>query len=414
MNSPRTIGVGLISVGWMGQLHSRAYSALPVMYPELGIKPRLVVAADTNPERAQYAVDVLGYERGVTDYHEVLTDPEVEVVSICAPNFLHAEIGAAAAAAGKAFWIEKPVGRSADETQSVVDAADAAGVATAVGFNYRNAPAIEYARKIIAEGKLGRINNVRGAFFADYSAEPNGALSWRFIRNLAGSGVLGDLLGHLTDLAHYVVGPIDSVAATTKTVYAERPKLPMGQATHFAVVENGEMAPVENEDYAGLLVRFGPDAVGAGAVGTLEASRVTVGPRAEYSLEVYGTEGSLRWNFERMNELELALGYDGPHVGFTRVMAGPDFGDFSHFQPGAGTSMGYDDFKVVEAKKFLLSYIGEDSAHADVHDALAANRVVYAGEQAAESRSWADVEQVAGTTAARNTSAVRSAAGASA
>ncbi|WP_291278377.1 Gfo/Idh/MocA family oxidoreductase [Galactobacter sp.] len=414
MNSPRTIGVGLISVGWMGQLHSRAYSALPVMYPELGIKPRLVVAADTNPERAQYAVDVLGYERGVTDYHEVLTDPEVEVVSICAPNFLHAEIGAAAAAAGKAFWIEKPVGRSADETQAVVDAADAAGVATAVGFNYRNAPAIEYARKIIAEGKLGRINNVRGAFFADYSAEPNGALSWRFIRNLAGSGVLGDLLGHLTDLAHYVVGPIDSVAATTKTVYAERPKLPMGQATHFAVVENGEMAPVENEDYAGLLVRFGPDAVGAGAVGTLEASRVTVGPRAEYSLEVYGTEGSLRWNFERMNELELALGYDGPHVGFTRVMAGPDFGDFSHFQPGAGTSMGYDDFKVVEAKKFLLSFVGQDSAHADVHDALAANRVVYAGEQAAASRAWVDVEQVAGTTAARNTSAVPSAAGASA
>jgi predicted dehydrogenase len=375
------------------------------MYPELGIKPRLIVAADTNPERAQYAVDVLGYERGVTDYHDVLADPEVEVVSICAPNFLHAEIGAAAAAAGKAFWIEKPVGRSAEETQAVVDAADSAGVETAVGFNYRNAPAIEYARKIIAEGKLGRINNVRGAFFADYSAEPNGALSWRFIRNLAGSGVLGDLLGHLTDLAHYVVGPIDSVAATTKVVYEERPKLPMGQATHFAVVENGEMAPVENEDYAGLLVRFAPDAVGAGAVGTLEASRVTVGPRAEYSLEVYGTEGSLRWNFERMNELELALGYDGPHVGFTRVMAGPDFGDFSHFQPGAGTSMGYDDFKVIEAKKFLLSYVGQDSAHADVHDALAANRVVYAGERAAESRAWVDVEQVPGTTAARRTSA---------
>ncbi|MGO2633357.1 MAG: Gfo/Idh/MocA family protein [Galactobacter sp.] len=401
MNAPRTIGVGLISVGWMGQLHSRAYSALPVMYPELGIKPRLVVAADTNPERAQYAVDVLGYERGVTDYHEVLADPEVQVVSICAPNFLHAEIGAAAAAAGKAFWIEKPVGRSAGETQAVVDAADAAGVVTAVGFNYRNAPAIEYARKLIAEGKLGRINNVRGAFFADYSAEPNGALSWRFVRNLAGSGVLGDLMGHLADLAHYVVGPIDSVAGITKTVYEERPKLPMGQATHFAVVEDGEMAPVENEDYAGLLVRFGPDAVGAGAVGTLEASRVTVGPRAEYSLEVYGTDGSLRWNFERMNELELALGFSGPHVGFTRVMAGADFGDFSHFQPGAGTSMGYDDFKVVEAKKFLLSYIGEDSAHADVHDALAANRVVYAGERAAESRTWVDVEQVAGTTASR-------------
>lgn len=399
--SNRTIGVGLISVGWMGQLHSRAYSALPVLYPELGLRPRLVVAADTNPERAAYAVDVLGYERGVTDYHEVLADPDVEVVSICAPNFLHAEIGAAAAAAGKAFWIEKPVGRSQEETQQVLEAAEAAGVVTGVGFNYRNAPAIEYARRLVAEGKLGRITNVRGAFFADYSAEPNGALSWRFIRELAGSGVLGDLMGHLVDLAHYVVGPIDEVAGITRTAHTQRPKLPMGQATHFAVVEGGEMAPVENEDYAGLLVHFADDAMGAGAAGTLEASRVTVGPRAEYSLEVYGTEGSLRWNFERMNELELALGYHGPHVGFTRIMAGADFGDFAHFQPGAGTSMGYDDLKVIEAKKFLLSFVGQDSPHADVRDALAANRVVYAGERAAETRSWQDVEQVLNTTAAR-------------
>ena len=358
-NNPTTIGVGLISVGWMGQLHSRAYSAVPVVYPELGIRTRLVIAADTNEERARFAQNVLGYESSTSDYNDVLNHPDVDVVSVCAPNFLHEEIGTAVARAGKSLWIEKPVGRSAEETESVVDAADAAEVVTAVGFNYRIAPAIEYARKIIAEGRLGRITNVRGAFFADYSAEPNGALSWRFIRGLAGSGVLGDLLGHLTDLAHYVVGPIDKVTGVANTAYTERPKQQMGSGSHFDVVEGGEMAPVENEDYAGLLVHFGPEARGAGAVGTLEASRVCVGPRAEYSFEVYGTEGSLRWNFERMNELELALGYKGPHVGFTRIMAGPDFGDFSRFQPGAGTSMGYDDLKVIEAKKFLLAHIGQ-------------------------------------------------------
>lgn len=400
MTETKTVGVGLISVGWMGKLHSRAYSNLPVVYPELGIAPRLVIAADTSEERAKYAEDVLGYEASTADYHDVLAHPDVDVVSICAPNFLHAEIGKAAAEAGKAFWIEKPAGRSAEETEAIAAAADAAGVTTAVGFNYRNAPAIEYARSLIADGKLGRINNVRGAFFADYSAEPNGALSWRFVRELAGSGVLGDLMGHLADLAHYVVGPIDNVSGVTKTVYAERPKLPMGSGTHFAVVENGEMAPVENEDYAGLLVHFGDEARGAGAVGTLEASRVTVGPRAEYSLEVYGTEGSLRWNFERMNELELALGYSGPNVGFTRVMAGPDFGDFSAFQPGAGTSMGYDDFKTIEAKKFLQAYLGDKALNADIHDAVAANRVVYAGEKAAETESWQHVDSVSGTTAA--------------
>lgn len=394
MNSLRTVGVGLISVGWMGKVHSRAYTNLPVVYPELGIKPRLIMAADTSQARADFAREVLGFEASTTDYHEVLNHPDIDVVSICAPNFLHAEMGKAAAAAGKSFWIEKPVGRSDLETQDVAEAADAAGVTTAVGFNYRNAPAIEYARQLVAEGQLGRITNVRGAFFADYSAEPHGALSWRFIRELAGSGVLGDLMGHLVDLVHYVVGPITEVSGVTSTVYTERPKLPVGTGTHFAVIDNGEMAPVENEDYAGMLIRVGGSAHGSGAVGTLEASRVSVGPRAQYALEIYGTEGSLTWDFERMNELELAVGRSGPHVGFTRVMAGPGFGDFARFQPGAGTSMGYDDLKVVEAKKFLLAHLGQGQLQADVHDALAANRVVYAAEKSALEGTWVAVEPV--------------------
>jgi predicted dehydrogenase len=115
----RSVGVGLISVGWMGKVHSRAYQSIPVVYPELGIKPRLIIAADNVQERADYAVNVLGYEQSTLDYHEVLAHPDVEVVSICAPNFLHAEIGIAAAKAGKSFWIEKPVGRNADETEAV-------------------------------------------------------------------------------------------------------------------------------------------------------------------------------------------------------------------------------------------------------------------------------------------------------
>lgn len=395
MTEQKTINVGLISVGWMGKVHTRAYSAVPQLYPELGVKTRLLQAADTSQERVQYAMDVLGYETGTTDYREVLANPDIDVVSICAPNFLHAEMGKAAAEAGKAFWIEKPVGRSAEETLEVANAAARAGVTTAVGFNYRSAPAIEYARNLIAEGKLGTITNVRGAFFADYSSEPNGALSWRFVRDLAGSGVLGDLMGHLADLAHYLVGPIAEVSALTKTVYTERPKLPMGTATHFAVIENGEMAPVENEDYAGLLVNFAD-----GAVGTLEASRVSVGPRAEYSIEIYGTEGSLRWDFQRMNELQIALRSAGATIGYTTVYAGADFGDFSRFQPGAGTAMGYDDLKVIEAYKFLKAFTGGEQVHADVRDALLANRVVSAAEKSAETRSWEPVEPVVGTSSA--------------
>src|SRR6186997_2339591 len=288
----RDIGVGLISVGWMGKLHTRAYQALPTVYPELGLRPHLVHAVDTAPDRAEYARHVLGYAKASTDYQDVLTDPDVDVVSICAPTGLHREIGVAAAEAGKPFWIEKPVGRDAAETAAVAAAARIAEVATSIGYNYRHAPAVERIRELIANGELGRITNVRAVFFNGYASEPNGALSWRFKKDLAGSGALGDLLSHVVDLMQYVVGPITDVSGLLSAVHQQRPVLPMGQATHFAVIEDGELGDVENDDYAAALVRFSADSPGAGAVGTLEASRVIVGPQCGLGFEVYGTEGS--------------------------------------------------------------------------------------------------------------------------
>ena len=308
-------GIGLISVGWMGKLHSRAYQAIPLVYPELKIRPRFVHAADTAADRAGYAREVLGYARASTDYRDVLADPDVDVVSICAPNMLHREIGVAAARAGKPFWIEKPVGRDASETAEVAAAARAAGVVTSIGYNYRHVPAVERVRELIAAGELGRITNVRAVFFNSYAAEPNGALSWRFRREQAGSGALGDLLSHVVDLMQYVVAPITEVSSLLSTVYAQRPILPMGSATHFAVIEDGEMGEVENDDYVAALVRF---AAGfrhaAGAVGTLEASRVSVGPQCALGFEIYGTDGSAIWNFEQMNELRLCLGRGGANA----------------------------------------------------------------------------------------------------
>src|SRR5215204_1348355 len=368
------IGVGLISVGWMGKLHSRAYQALPYVYPETGIRPRLVHAADTAPDRVDYATDVLGYARGSTDYREVLADPDVDVVSICAPNMLHREIGVAAA--------------------------NAAGLVTSIGYNYRHAPAVEHSRELIADGALGRVTNVRAVFFSGYAAEPKGALSWRFQRELAGSGALGDLLSHVVDLVSYLIGPIAEVSALTSTVYAERPILPMGSATHFAVIEDGELGTVENDDYAATLVRFSPTAQGPGAVGTLEASRTIVGPQCGLGFELYGTDGSAAWNFEQLNELRLCLGRSGPHQGYTTVLANPHLGDYARFQPGPGIAMGYDDLKVIEAKKFLLAVTGGERRNCSVDDALSAAEVVAAAERSAADGSWQKVPAVAGTTAA--------------
>jgi len=384
MSERRTIGVGLISVGWMGRLHSRAYANLRYAYPEATFAPRLVVAADAVQANADYAVDVLGYERATLDYRDVLADPAVDVVSIAAPNFLHREFALAAAAAGKPFWIEKPTGRDARETADIVDAAARAGVVTAVGFNYRQAPAVQHAKRLIADGRLGEITNVKVRLLADYSADPLGARTWRFERARAGSGVLGDLLSHGIDLATDLVAPIHEVTALTQTVHTERP-VPGGATVGHAIGSaESPMSPVENEDYASMLVRF----AGGRAVGFLEASRVAVGPRAEYAIEVFGTEGSLRWDYARLNELEVCLGRGGPEHGYTTVHAQAGDGEFARFQPGPGQPTGFDELKVVEAYLFLQSVVTGEQLAPSVADALAAARVVEAAEASAADGRW--------------------------
>ena len=392
------IGIGLISVGWMGKLHTRSYQALPTVYPELRMRPRLMHAVDTAPDRAEYAREVLGYAKASTDYRNVLADPDVDVVSICAPTGLHREIGIAAAEAGKPFWIEKPVGRDAKEAADVAAAASRSGVVTTVGYNYRHAPAVERVRELLINGDLGRITNVRAVFFNSYASEPKGALSWRFSKDLAGFGALGDLLSHVVDLVQYLLGPISEVSALTSTVYTERPILPMGSGTHFAVIEDGEMGTVENDDYAAALVRFAPDSRAARAVGTLEASRVIVGPQCGLGFEIYGTEGSATWNFEQMNELRVCLGRGDPHFGYTTVLGNGYLGDYAHFQPGPGNSMGYDDLKVIEAKKFLVAVTGGERRNSTVDDAHHVAEVIAAAAASTERGMWQQVPAVPAAT----------------
>lgn len=394
MNTPKkSLGVGLISVGWMGKMHSRAYRSVAQLYPELGVDCQLLHAADPSASARDFATDVLGYARASEDYRTVLEDPAVDVVSICSPNFLHAEIGIAAAQAGKPFWIEKPVGRGVDETRLVEEAADQAGVATSIGFNYRCPPAVQYARELVTNGNLGRITNVRGRYFGGFSSNPDDPMAWRFTREWSGNGVLGDLMGHLVDQIHYVVGPIGSVTGTTGTYITHR-KAPAGTPNA------GELVEVENEDYANMLVRFDDSAVAAGALGSLEASRIAAGPRCEYSFEIFGTEGSLRWSFERMNELEVALTRVGPHVGYTNLFANSYYPDFARFQPATGTPMGYDDLKTIEAARFLSSHLGGDlPAGSNIHDAVASAQVLSAAEASAQSGAWVDTPLIARTTA---------------
>ncbi|WP_172120304.1 Gfo/Idh/MocA family protein [Actinomyces faecalis] len=390
----KKIGVGVISLGWMGRLHARSYRSVSERFPELGVEARLVAAADPIEEAQRAAVEDLGFERAYADYRELLADPEVDVVSICSPNFLHAEIALAAIEAGKPFWIEKPMGVSAEQARTVAQAAEKAGLVTAVGFNYRHTPAIEYMRELVRTGTLGRITNVRVWLIADYNSSPLGPLTWRASREKAGAGVVCDLMSHGADLAQYVVGRIASVTAATDTFITERP-IPTKMGFGHSGFEIGdERGPVENEDYVSMLVRFDD-----GVIGTMESSRVSVGPRAEYVIEVYGTNGSARWNFERLNELEVCTTVDGgPTHGYTRAMAGPAWGDWSRYQPAIGTSMGFDDMKSIEAAQFLTSVLTGEQLAPSAADAWCAAEVDEAVVASAADGQWHDVPRVQGRT----------------
>ncbi|MEW2420540.1 Gfo/Idh/MocA family oxidoreductase [Streptomyces nigra] len=379
-----TLGVAVVGFGWMGRVHTQAYARLPHHYPDLPLRPELVTVAEEVPGRAEEAAARFGFATATRDWREVAADPRVKAVSVTAPNFLHREIGVAMAEAGKHLWIEKPVGLTAADARAVADAAARAGVHSAVGFNYRNAPAVEAARDLVAAGEIGTVTHVRIRLFSDYAAHPQGALTWRYERERGGSGVLGDLASHGADLARFLLGDIAALTADTAVFVPERAR-PTG-ATAGHTLATGELGPVENEDYVNCLLRFA-----SGARGVLEACRVSVGEQNNYGFEVHGTRGAVFWDFRRMGELRVSRGTAYQDQPVATVHVGPGDGEFGAFQPGAANAMGYDDLKVVEAYRFLRSIAEDRPCGATLEDAVRSAAVLDAMVRSADSGSWVDV-----------------------
>jgi predicted dehydrogenase len=375
------IGVAVIGYGWMGKAHSQGYLRSAHHYPDLpGVD--LIAVAEPEADRQQDAIDRYGFQRAVADWRELLNDPSIQAVSITAPNAFHRELGVAFAEAGKHIWIEKPVGLSSADAWAVADAVAAAGVQSAVGFNYRNAPAVEYAKQLIADGALGELTHARFRFFSDYSGHPMGPLSWRFEKELGGPGVLGDLVSHAADLVRYVVGDIASLVSETATFIQERP-LPSGTGSHFDIATGGPMGPVKNEDVAIALLR-----TTEGVRVVLEASRIAVGDQNNYGFEIHGTKGLVRWDFRRMGELELGYGDTYANQMMQTMYVGPGQGEFGSFQPGAAIAMGYDDTKVIEAGRFLESIATGKHRGSQVRDAAIAADVIEAMIESAATHAW--------------------------
>ena len=382
------LGIGVIGMGWMGHVHSRAYSLAPQRFPESNLQPRLVICSDNVAERASTAKRLLGFETATTDWRDVIAHPQVQIVSIATPNQLHVEIVAAAAAAGKHIFCEKPVGRRPAETAEIEAIARGAGVLTFVGYNYRWAPLVLQAKSLIDGGELGALTQYRGRFFSMYGSDPLGLLSWRFDSEIAGYGVLGDIMAHVTDMALHLCGPVKRLVSNAHTFINERPLPIPGKGTHYSRgAPDDPKGPVDNEDYVGALLEFEN-----GARGTVEASRTTFGPKNQMAFELNGSRGALNWDFERMNELQLYLpGDDRSHDGYMRLVGGEQYPFHGRFNPGEGSGLGYEDMKIIEAHQFLKSVADDAQAAPGFSEALAVAEVHATMTRSWESGAWEPV-----------------------
>lgn len=383
----RRIGIGVVGFGWMGQAHSRSYLRIPTLFDDRLADPALVACGDPVPARRERALTAFGFRAAFEDWRDVVAHPDVDVVVVTAPNMLHVEIVEAACAAGKDVFCEKPVGGTPAQTARAAAAGRQAGAITGVGYNYRFAPLVRYARQLVHGGRLGEITNYRGRFFSMYGSDPLGVLSWRFLQEEAGYGVSSDLLSHAVDLAHMLVGPIRRLVGTRATTIAERPLPRPGEGTHYGRGAPGDRTgAVTNEDYVALLVEFEN-----GVAGTFESSRALVGPESELAFDVYGTSGALGWSLERMNELRLYLASDEPHTGYTTVLGGDRFPYHGVFVPGSGNGIGFEDLVTIEDFEFLQSVARREPHEPGFEQALAFVAVQDALVRSWESGRWEDV-----------------------
>jgi predicted dehydrogenase len=324
------IGVGMLGYAFMGKAHANALRKIAYMTWPPPLVPRLVAIAGRNEEAVGEAATRYGFERATTDWHDLVSDPGIGLFDNLGPNSLHAEPTIAAAAAGKHVVCEKPLGRDAEESYEIWRRVAATGVVHMCAFNYRFVPAVRFARELIDVGELGEIRHFRGRYLQDWGDTTEQV--WRFERDAAGSGALGDLAAHVIDLARYLVGEIDAVGGFVRTFVPDRQ------------VDDAVEATVE---FAG------------GAVGTLEATRLALGRRNAFQWEINGTKGSLAFDMERLNELQVFRADGDRARGFKTVLVSEaDHPFWEHWWP-PGHIIGWGDTFVHELHHVLTAIAGD-------------------------------------------------------
>ena len=371
MNSPQTpasarpLGVAVIGYAFMGQAHSNAWRSVANHFDVPAFEQKVLVgrhAAAVAAAAAKY-----GWSESATDWRSVLERDDIDIVDICAPGWLHAEIATAALAAGKHVLVEKPLANSLAESEAMVGAAQAArsaGVRSMVGFNYRRVPALALARQLIADGKLGTIRQVRASYLQDWLADPDSPMTWRLRKETAGSGALGDIASHAIDQVQFLLGDtVTEVSGRLHTFTSQRPG-----------PDGPEAVTVDDAAWATL-------SLAGGAVASVDVSRVALGQKNALRVEVYGTSGSLTFNLENPNELFFLDGTEPIEVqGFRRILVTePEHPYMVGWWP-QGHVIGWEHSFTHQLRDFLLAIRNGTDPSPSFEEGLGVQRVLAAIE----------------------------------
>lgn len=371
------IGFGVIGAGYMGKAYAIALSQVSTVY-EMPHRAARRVIATTDAAGAERRARDFGFERGTGDWREVLAAEDVAAVAIASPTFLHADMAVAALQAGKHVLCEKPLGRTAREAAQMARAAQASGRVTMTGFNYIKNPATQLAHQIVAGGEIGEVIHFSATHVEDYLMDPSLPHGWRQVAAQVGrAGALGDIASHAINLAHFLCGPMAEVVGMRQTVHAQRPAA-------------SGMAAVENDDQAQVLLRFA-----SGVPGSITASRIHAGRKMGLTYEVVGTRGTVRFDQERMGELQFYDAADRKgRQGFRTILAAPGHGDYGRFCIGAGHGFGYNDMIVVEVAEFIRAIAEGTPAWPDFTAAVHTAAVVDAVLASCDSGAWVRVDPI--------------------
>ena len=382
----RKLNVGIIGAGFMSKAHSLAYATMPMFFWPAPAIPVRAVLADINEQSAADAAARFGFERSTGDWRTIIADPTIDIVDIATPNDSHAEIAIASAKAGKHILCEKPIARTTEEARQMVEAVRKAGIINMLAFNYRKTPAIAYAKKLIQNGEIGQVRNFRATYLQDWSADPNAPLSWRFRKSVAGSGTLGDIGTHVIDIARYLVSDIAEVSALLKTYVSERPIQTSGLDALGTIKLNGnvEKGAVDVDDEIMTMLKFDN-----GSVGSLEATRNAWGRNNFITLEIHGETGSIYFNYERRDELQVCFANDpADRKGFRTIYTGPAHPYGAALWPIPALGLGYSETKIIECYDFFDAVVNNKPCEPDFVDGYRISQICDAIIKSAETNQW--------------------------